>query len=303
MDIIEDLLNITVDASSDLGTLLRKSRILAARLSSQQLEDWLIWEANGYPKNVPVPEYRVWPLQVKGNFAGLYQSNISHQPIPPALLPEDAQKSYNNYEFRESIASVEYCLEHDKTGIIYVSTQDLALTLSTRVLRQMNCLECWAEFSTSNFVELLNTVRNRLLEFLVAVQKEHPNAGKTNSNAPGFPSPDKITQIFNMTVSHGGNVNLIGTANDSSVAFNIGLNDFESVRRVLQENGVSEEDIAELKNALNEDKPHETSGSFGPKVSSWIAHMTQKAADGTWNIGIAAAGNLLSDVLSKFCGS
>ena len=99
MDLIEDLLNITVDASSDLGTLLRKCRILAARLSSQQLEDWLIWETNGYPKNVPVPEYRVWPLQVKGNFAGLYQSSISHQPIPPALLPEDARKSYNNYEF------------------------------------------------------------------------------------------------------------------------------------------------------------------------------------------------------------
>ena len=194
-------------------------------------------------------------------------------------------------------------MEQDETGIIYVSTQDLALTLSTKVLRQMNCLACWGEFSTLNLIELLNIVRNRLLEFLVTVQKEHPNAGKTNSNAQGFPSPDKITQIFNTTVTHGGNVNLIGTANDSSVAFNIGLNDFESVHRVLQENGVSEEDIAELKNALSEDKPHETLGSFGPKVSSWIAHMTQKAADGTWNIGIAAAGNLLSDVLSKFCGS
>lgn len=302
MDLIEDILNTVVDASSDLGTLLRKCRILAARLSSQQLENWLIWESNGYPKNVPVPEYRVWSLEVKGNFAGLYQASISHQPIPPALLPEDVRKSYNNYEFRESITSVEYCLEQDKTGIIYVSTQDLALTLSTKVLKQMNCLECWAEFSTSNLVALLNTVRNRLLEFLVAVQKEHLNIDKTDSKTLYSPNSDKITQIFHTTI-YGGSANFVATANDSSTAFNIGLNDFESVRRVLENNGVSEEDIEELQSALAEDESPETPGSFGPKVSSWIASMMQKAAEGTWNIGIAAAGNLLSDVFSKLGNS
>lgn len=298
MDLIEDLLNTAVDAASDLGTLLRKCRILAARLGSQQLEDWLIWEANGYPKNVLVPGYRVWPLQVKGNFAGQYQS-ISDQPIPPVLLPKDVRKIYNKYEFRESIATIEYSLQQNETGIIYISTQDLALTLGTKVFKQMNCLSCWAEFSTSNLVELLNTVRNRLLEFLVAVQKEHPNAGKTNSNDPGFPSPDKVTQIFNMTVTHGGNVNLIGTANNSSVAFNTLSNNFESVRRVLKEKGVSEEDIAELENALADDKFHQSPGQFGPKVSSWIGNMLKKAADGTWNIGIGTAANLLSEILSK----
>ena len=78
MDLIEDLLNITVDASSDLGTLLRKCRILAARLSSQQLEDWLIWETNGYPKNVPVPEYRVWPPSSKRKFR--WSISIKHKP-------------------------------------------------------------------------------------------------------------------------------------------------------------------------------------------------------------------------------
>ena len=296
MNLLEDLQNMTVDASSDLGTLLRKCTILAARLGSKQLEDWLTWEANGYPKNVPVPKYRVWSLQVKGDFVGLHQS-ISNQTIPPALLPEDVRKSYNNYEFRENIANVEYYLEENKTGIIYVSTQDLALTLGTKVFKQMNCLECWAEFSMSNFVELLNSVRNRLLEFLVTVQKEHSNVDKIDSNPLDSPNSGKITQIFYTTV-YGGSANFVGTSNDSSLAFNIGLNDFESVRCVLQENGVSEKDIIELKNALVDDKPSQTTGSFGPKVSSWITSMMQKAADGTWNIGTGAAANLLSNLLS-----
>lgn len=296
MNLLEDLQNAAVDASSDLGTLLRKCRILAARLGIKQLEDWLISETNGYPRNVRVPEYRIWSLQVKGNFAGLYQS-ISHQTIPPALLPEDVRKSYTNYEFRESIANIEYSLEQNETDIIYVSTQDLALTLGTKVFTQMNCIECWAEFSASNFVELLNSVRNRLLEFLVAVQKEHPNVDGTNSNTSDSPNLNEITQIFYTTV-YSGSANFVGTANDSYVAFNIGVNDFESVRHVLQENGVSEEDIVELKNALTEDEPLQTPCSFGPKVSSWIAKMKQKAAEGTWNIGNAAAANLLSNLLS-----
>lgn len=300
MNLLEELQNAAVDDSSDLGTLLRKCKILAARLGSQQLEDWLIREANGYPKNVPVPEYRVWPLQVKGNFAGPSSSSISTLSIPLKSLPKDVRKSYNNYEFRESIASVEHLLEENKTCIICVLTQNLALTLGTKVLTQMNCLECWTEFSTLHFVELLNTVRNRLLDFLVAVQKEHPNADMTNSNVPDSPSPDKITQIFNMTVTDGGNVNIVGTANDSSVGSAIISNNFESVRRVLKENGMSEQDLEELKNALDEDGLPQSLGSFGPKVSSWIASMRKKAAEGTWNIGIGTAANLLSEILSKF---
>ena len=72
MNLLEDIQNAAADSSSDVETLLRKCKILAARLNNQQLEDWLIWESNGYPEDVPVPKYRVWQLQVRGNFLGPY---------------------------------------------------------------------------------------------------------------------------------------------------------------------------------------------------------------------------------------
>ncbi len=87
MDLLEDIQNAAADSSSDVSTLLRKCKILAARLDKQRLEDWLIWESDGYPKDVPVPEYRIWRLQVKGNFLGAYSSQ-SHAPVPTALLPK-----------------------------------------------------------------------------------------------------------------------------------------------------------------------------------------------------------------------
>ena len=260
MSLLEEIQNAAIDASNDLGTVLRKCKLLAARLGSQQLEDWLIWESNGYPEEVPVPEYRVWSLEVKGHFAGAFGSGLRDAPVPLRLLPENVWKSYNEYKCRLSIATVESTLEKNKSGRIHITTGDLSSDLGENVYEGMNCLQCWAEFSTTNLIELLNAVRNRVLDFSLAVGKEHPNAGETNPNAPESPSSDKITQIFNMTI-HGGTANLVGTANNSSVAFNIISNDFESVRRILQDNDVSKKDIAELEKALAADKPPRSPGN------------------------------------------
>ena len=301
MSLLEDIQNAAIDASIDLGTVLRKCKFLAARLGSQPLENWLIWESNGYPEGVPVPEYRVWSLQVKGHFAGAYGSGLRNAPIPLGLLPKDVRGSYNEYEFRLSIATVESALEENDSGIIQVDTGDLSLTLGANVYKDMNCLECWAEFSTTNLVELLNTVRDRVLDFSLAVWKDQPNTGETNSKVSQPLSSDKITQIFNTTV-YGGAANLVGTANASSVVFNIVSTDFESMRRALLANGVSEEDVAELRKAVDSDEKPKSPGQFGPNVSSWISRMMKKASEGTWGVGIAAGGNLLAQILSKFFG-
>ena len=301
MNLLEDIQHAAVDASSDLGTLLRKCKLLAAHLNNRRLENWLIWESNGYPEDVPVPTYRVWPLQVKGNFMGPFNSSLRNAPIPLALLPDNVRKSYNAYECRTSISTIESTLRENEGGIIGVTTNDLSLTLGTNVFENMNCLECWAQFSTTHLAELLNTVRDRVLDFSLAIWKEHPNAGEANSNSQGNLSSDKIAQIFNTTV-YGGSANLVGAANDTSIAFNIIPYDIESLRRALHHKGVSSEDISELEKAIAGEGEPQSPGQFGPKVSSWIAGMMKKASEGTWGVGIAAAGNILAKILLKFYG-
>ena len=302
MNLLEDIQNAAADSSSDVGTLLRKCKILSARLGNQQLKDWLIWESNGYPKDIPVPNYRVWQLQVRGNFLGPY-SHLSRAAVPAMKLPKDIRKSYSEYECRFSIASVESAIENENQ--IVLTTGGLASVLSKNVYSGMTCVECWAEFSIGNLVELLNAVRNRILDFSLALWKENLTVGELNSNAQESLNPDKVTQLFdqtfNMTV-HGGTTNLLGAASRSSIEFNIGLNDFESVRRVLQDSGVSENDIVELEDALREDEQPQSPNQFGPKVSSWISGMMKKAAEGTWNVALGAAGNILAEVLSKYYG-
>ena len=304
MTLLEDIQNSAIDAKSDLATFLRKCKLLAARLGSQPLQDWLIWESNGYPESVTVPQCRVWSLEVFGNFLGvlavttrmfLFLSTRSR------YISDDVKKSYQHYECRESVASIEAALKEADKGNIQVRTGDLALGIGTKLYVGYNCGQAWAEFGTGCYIELLNSVRNRILDFALALGKEAPEAGEIGSAAATTPEAKTVTQIFNTTV-HGGSANLVGTATASSIVFNIGPKDFSALERVLVEHGVPKTEIGELRDALNVDPAPSAPGKFGPKVSAWIGKMMGKAAQGGWNIGIGAAGDLLAQAIAKYYG-
>ena len=93
MSLLNEIKHAAIDSKTDLGELLRRCKVFGASLNSKPLTDWLIWESNGYPANAPVPDYRIWPMQVKGHFAGPMGSVMNNRPIPHALIPENVRKS------------------------------------------------------------------------------------------------------------------------------------------------------------------------------------------------------------------
>lgn len=88
MTMLEEIQSAAIDSKADLGTILRKCKVLAARLGSTPLEEWIIWESNGYSDSARVPNYRIWPVQLTGHFAGPFGSGIQNAPVPLACLPE-----------------------------------------------------------------------------------------------------------------------------------------------------------------------------------------------------------------------
>ena len=301
MTLIEEIQQEAVDSKSDLGALLRKCKLLAARLGSRPLEYWLVWESNGYPGDVEVPTYRIRPLELKGHFAGAFGSGIRNAPIPWVCLPKEAREAYQNYRSRQSIAGIEEMLKMADTGKLNVSTGDLAVVLGTNVYHGYNCVQAWAEFSVGNAIELLNAVRNRILDFALAVWKEAPTAGEQSDKRVDQIEPGRVTQIFNTTV-YGGSANLVGSATDSPISITVSQNDFASLERTLRTKGVQDGDVEDLRLAVQSDGKPQKGRGFGPRVSSWIATMMEKAAEGSWGIGIEAAGDLLAQAISKYYG-
>lgn len=232
-------------------------------------------------------------------------AELKNAPVPYPCIPATARKHYEHYECRQSIAAIESVLTEMRRGdgsrMPTVSANDLALALGTKVYPGYNCLHAWAECPPGNFVEVVNSVRNRILDFSLAVWKEAPSAGELGETSAAKIEAVKVTQIFNTTI-HGGSANLIGTANHSPITFNVVANDLTAIKEVLLQRGVQDTDVDELEKALKEEPKANNNKTFGPKVSAWVAKMMSKAADGTWNIGLETAGSLLAQVIGKFYG-
>lgn len=59
---------------------------------------------------------------------------------------------------------------------------------------------------------------------------------------------------------------------------------------------------SELIEIIDTEEPNAENKTFGEKVNGWIVKMVNKALDGSWNVGIGAAGSLLAEAIWKYYG-
>lgn len=123
------------------------------------------------------------------------------------------------------------------------------LTLGSKVYRGYNCVQAWAEFGMTVLVELLDAVRNRVLDFSLALWKENPNAGDLTNSSAVKVEPSKVTQIFNTKI-YGGSANLVGSARDFTVYFSILPKNFGTLTNFLKKKGLQDDDIRDLDGVL-----------------------------------------------------
>lgn len=119
--------------------------------------------------------------------------------------------------------------------------------------------------------------------------------GKTNNMG----NKNKLGDLSNNTF---GNYTTIIVGNDNQVNYTITKGNFESLKKLLINSGVSEVDITELKAIIETEEPNRDKKIFGNEINSWISKMISKCLDGSWAIGIGAAGKLLADGIKAFYG-
>jgi hypothetical protein len=81
MSLLREIQDAAIDNTTNLETLLRKCRVLAARLKNDQFKNWVQFELDGYPSREEVPDYRKFHCQCYGHFSGPFGSGLRHAPI------------------------------------------------------------------------------------------------------------------------------------------------------------------------------------------------------------------------------
>ena len=178
---------------------------------------------------------------------------------------------------------------------------DFTLLIADKIYEDMVCMQAWKTISIEAIEGVLDTVRNRLLSFILELEELDPDAGEGVGSAAQL-SPQEVSQVFNNYILGSYNVVASGASVIQSVGRHAASGDFHSLERVLSGWGVDDADIRALAKAIESDGDVARRDGFGPKVREWIGRMIERILEGAWKIGLETAPLLLSKAISSYYG-
>jgi hypothetical protein len=168
-------------SGGDLAAVLRKCKLLAARLGSEEFAQWVSWELDGYPDDQPAPSYRRINAQYYANFMGVGW-NAEKQPFLWPVLDKETFDKLNPIQFRDGIAKAAALRAGAK-----IVRPELAFLVQGKMFPELNCVGAWVEIGGNEFEQMLSSVSNRVLDFVLKIEAENPNAGEAALNTHPVP--------------------------------------------------------------------------------------------------------------------
>lgn len=305
MGLLHDIQAAVVEEGTDLGPILLKVRLLAARLGSQPLADWVRHESEGYPLDAPLPDYRIISVSYTATFSGPFGSGIRNAPIAPYLIEKFAGNRWNKHEMRQSIAAVDDLLANSKdNGSLHINASNLILLLQGKVYEDYACNDVTGRIPRAALAEIRHAVRSRVLELTIELEKSVPEAGAIIVGEPdgGSPATAAVANQISQQIIYG-NVTSISTAGDNAqVHVLIGKGNAQGLIEHLKRSGIAESDAKQLAEIVASEGPESIQEPLGVKAREWLIRNLKKAGDGTWKIGVSVATDVIKEAVLKYYG-
>lgn len=233
------------------------------------------------------------------------------QPIARSVLSDGLDERFNlkTTPLKMSVQSMESLIEKDKSGVML---QPLTVETCGMIAREYHkmgnpffeLISANREFSKSAFVQALSEIRFKLLELMLVIDEDYGGIDLNeliNQNQKINILIRKI-MITNNIMTGDGNIQTNGSENSINAQININKGSKEDLKKELEKNGVNGEDIAEIIEIIDVEEPDRENNKPGKEVSSWMKKMMGKSIDGSWQVGVGAAGKLLADIIAKYYG-
>jgi len=233
-------------------------------LGNAEFKHWIEAELNGYPSTDGLPPYRVLNVQSKGHFSGPFQSGLRNADIPLSCVPEQVRDSLSHCYLREPIAALESLVaDSDGRSAQEPWNADLVAYVAGNIYEGMNCMQAWKVIPINKVVAALDTVRTRILNFVLEIEAEAPDAGEAPVNSNPVPQ-EKVHQIFNTYIS--GSVQNLATAS-TNVRQYAKLKEgdaklFAEILNALSKSGVEDKVFKKASEAIEEMRDSDSPESF-----------------------------------------
>ena len=302
MSLLTEIQQDAVNQNIEISTLLRKCKILAVRLKHEDFKKWVESELDGYSSKDELPNYRIIDVISFGNFVGPFRS-ITNMAIPSLALPEEVRNSLKKTFLTSGISTYANLIkDSENKPLIAHWPANIMAIYGNNIIENMVCIGAWQSLGKNQIQGVVDTVRNRVLSFMLEMEQQAPNAGEFPSNEHTI-SLEKMNAVF-QTIIYGNVGNIASGSSNLSQTSSIEIvqNDLESLINFLKTQNIEEKDLKDLKNALKKDKKPIIGKTFGKNISGWMGKMVTKAASGVWKISTSVAAEVLSKALMKYYG-
>ncbi|MBC3767679.1 hypothetical protein [Neptunicella marina] len=294
--VVIQLQELASDSQNHLPDVLRKALLIASKLGLNDFKAWVLSELNGYNTEVELPEYRIISSELK-----VFNPYRGYQPL--IIEDGDMARMVSEVKICESIESLQHLLSksNSKERLTFPFPAEQKAFLM-RMIRGSAQLEPTRFIGSNQVKSVMEQVRTRLLNWALDLESQGVLGDGLSFSQKEKSIANENKSAINIQHFQGVMGNVSGGNVSQTMSMTITPGNFESLANYFKQQDINDEDIGSLQKAISSDPEASEKGTFGPKVSSWIGKMTEKAAEGSWGIGIGAAGNLLATAIAKFYG-
>lgn len=303
MPLIHDIQAAAIAKDHDIPTLLRMCKLLAARISHQAFGEWIDHELNGYPNVSGLPDYRIIRVDSYGSFDGGFRKANKLQ-IPVSVLPTELQEHYRHAYMGSSISAYVALLSEGTSGSVQEPWPvGLAVHYASTLTPSMQCYQAWKEIPIGAIVRLMDSVKTRVLGFVIDLEREAPNAGELPVGSQPPLSGEKMTQIFTTNIT--GNVGNVANASSNFSQSSSTITEpgnWEALQARLVELGLTAGDTSGLQADVERALATGSEEEKKKTAATWIGQLAGRAASGVAGVSIEAAAAGIAKAIAAYLG-
>ncbi len=174
MPLIHDIQTALLDENASVGAMLLKLRFLAAKLDTDILEEWVQYEAEGYPYTANLPEYRIAHITYTGTFVDMVRQ-LNNVSIPGALVARHAGDQWVKMQIRDGLPLIESQLKQSTLKNHFgIDCSNLKVLLQGKIYPGMSIVDINSRIDTGAFARIQHAVRAKTLDFTLKLEKQIP---------------------------------------------------------------------------------------------------------------------------------
>ena len=311
-EVIDDLVN----TDKSLVSALMKLYYFGKRTKNEQLIEFTNREMEGYKNEDLVPDYRKTFVVIEVDVQDEYGEKSTLE-LPSSILPEPFKDALKKISISDGIDTIErLCADVNKKPN---QQRNLFRPIPIEILpylhdginklyksnRMMNAFAARTRFSYYKLAEILNTVRSKLMAFVMEMGDEFGyNIEISSFQKKQQKNNQTVIKIMNTNINNTGDANVTNTGDNSTLNVNITITkgDLEQLAKTMKGLGIEDEDISELKVIVEDEMPDPVKKTLGQKAIGWITNIASKALSGVGKIATSVSSAVLAEYIKQYYG-